>query len=93
MAWKPGQSGNPGGRPKELREIAQLSREHSKEAIERLVFWMRSDNPKASTAACNAILDRGYGKPSQPLEHDVGGGLAELLAAVDGRTRGIPKGG
>jgi hypothetical protein len=30
---------------------------------------MRSDNPKASVAATQALLDRGWGKPVQPNEH------------------------
>jgi hypothetical protein len=70
MPFQPGQSGNPGGRPKETAEVRQLAREHTAEIIERLLFWVRSDNPRASVAACQALLDRGYGKPSQELEID-----------------------
>lgn len=67
-----GRSGNPGGRPKktpELHEVEELARQASPAAIERLVEWMKSDNAKASVAACNAILDRGFGKPTQITEH------------------------
>jgi hypothetical protein len=74
MAFQPGQSGNPGGRPKdddETREVKALARQHSKAALLRLVEWMASDNPKASVTACNALLDRGFGKPAQSL---IGGG-------------------
>jgi hypothetical protein len=60
-------SGNPGGRPKENDELKDLAKEHTKEAIDRLVFWMRSDNPKASVSAANSVLDRGWGKSPQAL--------------------------
>lgn len=67
MAFKKGQSGNPGGRPKENDEVKRLAREYTQESIERLVFWMRSDNPKASVGASISLLDRGYGKPAQMI--------------------------
>jgi hypothetical protein len=72
-AFKPGQSGNPGGRPKEVREVLAAAREHTAEAIERLAYWMRLDNAKASPAACIALLNRAWGQPTQP--HDVEGKL------------------
>ena len=72
-----GQSGNPGGQPKELKEIAALARKLAPEAIERLAYWMRSENPKASTTACQALLDRGFGKPTQT--HEAGDALSKLM--------------
>lgn len=70
MPFKKGQSGNPGGRPKEVENIKELAREYSAEAIKRLVSWMRSKNPRASVLAANALLDRGYGKPAQFVTDD-----------------------
>ena len=70
MPFEPGQSGNPGGRAPEdsmSKEIKRLAKEKSPEALERLVEWMQSDNPKASVSACNAILDRALGKPKQAI--------------------------
>lgn len=67
MPFQPGQSGNPGGRPKENAELKALARTHTTEAIEKLVMWMRGENPKASVSACLAILDRAYGKPAQAI--------------------------
>ena len=64
MPFEKGKSGNPGGRPKENKEVKELARKYSKEAIERLVFWMRSNEPRISLQASQALLDRGYGKPS-----------------------------
>ena len=69
MAFKKGQSGNPGGRPKEDPEVKELARAYSVEAIERLAKWMKCDDPNASVKACLALLDRAWGKPVQPTEH------------------------
>lgn len=66
--FQKGKSGNPGGRPKEVEEVRQLAKLHTTDAIERLVAWMKSKNPKASVSAAIALLDRGWGKPGQSLE-------------------------
>lgn len=70
MPFKKGQSGNPRGRQieRETAEVRTLARRHTPEAVKRLVHWMRSDNPKASVMASTALLDRGWGRPSQTLE-------------------------
>ena len=65
--WPKGRSGNPGGRPKVAADIKAEARTHTKEALDRLVHWMRSDDPQASIRAAMAILDRGCGKPEQNL--------------------------
>lgn len=80
-SFKPGQSGNPGGRPKDVGEVIELAREHTTTAIKRLVYWMNHENPKASVAATQAILDRGWGKPVQPNEHTGKDGAA-LIPAI-----------
>ena len=67
-AWKPGQSGNPGGRPKVVAEIRELARQHGYDAIRRLVDLMGSKNENVAVRACEALLDRAYGRPLQGLE-------------------------
>ena len=70
MAFKKGQSGNPGGRPKEDPELKELARAKTKEAIQVLASIMKSKKAPAAarvSAAC-ALLDRGYGKPVQMTE-------------------------
>ena len=32
---------------------------------------IRDDDKRVSVAACQALLDRGYGKPMQPTEQDI----------------------
>lgn len=78
MPFQPGQSGNPGGRPRGNSEIKNLARGHSPEAIERLAYWMRSDNAKASVSASAALLDRGWGKPTQLIAGDDDGDAIRL---------------
>lgn len=73
MAFKKGQSGNPGGRPKENTEVRDLARQHTAEAIERLAHWMRSDNAKASVSSSINLIERGWGKPEQPVTGADGG--------------------
>jgi Family of unknown function (DUF5681) len=68
-----GQSGNPGGRPKELRDVIELARSHGPEAIKTLADIMNNDQspPAARVGAATAILDRGYGKPPQTIDANV----------------------
>ena len=73
MKFKPGQSGNPGGRPKVLGEVQTLARQYTTEAIEALVAIMRNKQapPAAVALASNSILDRGYGRPAQTIAASV----------------------
>lgn len=80
--FKKGQSGNPLGRPKRDNEVQRLARERSTEAIERLTFWMRSDDPKASVAASIAILNRAFGRPAQALTAPDGVSPAKIIHEV-----------
>lgn len=68
MPFKKGQSGNPNGRRKENSELTDLARKWTNEAMERLAYWMRSENAKASVAASSIILDRAYGKAQQTID-------------------------
>lgn len=73
-AWKPGQSGNPGGRPKKSRELEELIREAltmpdgRNKAVERLLGIMAEGEDKDSIAAAKLLKAYGYGNPRQQVE-------------------------
>ncbi len=54
---------------KAIAEIRSLARGHTETAINVLVGVMNQSEapPAARVAAANSILDRGWGKPAQPL--------------------------
>ena len=53
-----------------VADVQNAAREHSTEAIETLARIMRDPKtpPAARISAACALLDRGYGKPSQAIE-------------------------
>ena len=65
-----GQSGNPGGRPKALRDIVELAQSHAPDAIETLTTIMRNEEAPAAAriGAASAILDRAFGKAPQAVQ-------------------------
>jgi len=71
MTFRPGQSGNPGGRPRVAGEIRDLARQHTATALATLAeIAERGENESARVAAASALLDRGWGKPGVPLLAD-----------------------
>ena len=73
--FQPGQSGNPGGRPKASAKVRDLAREYTEQALQVLVeIATEGESEAARVAAANAILDRGKGKPTQPIDGDGEGG-------------------
>jgi hypothetical protein len=87
--FQKGISGNPGGRPKVLGDVQELARQKP-EAITTLANIMNDEKaPSAArVAAANALLDRGYGKPTQPISQtltkiDPSSITDEELAAIE----------
>jgi hypothetical protein len=71
-------------RSKTLTEIRSLARSHTRTAVTVLVRIMRNKDatPAARVSAANAILDRGWGKATQPLENGDAGAL-ELIHRIE----------
>jgi hypothetical protein len=72
---------------KTITEIRSLARSHTRTAINVLVRIMRSKDATAAArvTAANAILDRGWGKATQPLESGDDGAL-ELIHRIELRA-------
>lgn len=91
---RPG-AGRPRGSPnRATQEIQEIARPYAPEAIETLAQIMRTAaSETARLSAANALLDRGYGKPTQPTEaEDVPTDVKEMsmeeLMAIVSRDRG-----
>jgi hypothetical protein len=66
--WKPGQSGNPTGHCGEYGAAMKLAQEAAPDAVRRLIELMNSEDERVAAVACNAILDRAFGKPGPTKE-------------------------
>lgn len=86
-----GGKGGPGGARKGagrkhdelIREITELAKTYTGEALERLAYWMRSENAKASVSASIALLDRGHGRPAQAVAVEGKDGQDIILQIVN----------
>ena len=86
--FAPGQSGNPGGRPKDEHRVGELARSYTLEAIETLVDLMRHGrDERVRGTAAQALLDRGWGKAKAEVVSNGEGGYLELLGAVNERPK------
>ena len=64
-AFKPGQSGNPSGRPKIPDDVKEAIRAACPKAVSVLVALLDSKKEAYRLEAAKTLLDRGYGKPMQ----------------------------
>ncbi len=70
--FRKGQSGNPGGRPKEVAEVRELARKHGPDAIKKLAALLKSKDERVVLGAVKELLDRGYGKSAQAITGEGG---------------------
>ncbi len=76
---------------KSLTEIRSLARSHTRTAINVLVGIMRSKDATAAArvSAANAILDRGWGKATQPVGNGDDGALELIQLLVWDKVLGL----
>lgn len=70
--FKPGQSGNPNGRPKMPEELREAFRASAPKALATLLYILENgvkDNDRVRAA--EILLDRGYGKPVQAIDAEI----------------------
>ena len=84
-SFKPGQSGNPLGRPRTSYEIQAVAREYGPRCIEILaqMAGLTDELPAAAEAvrlaALKELLDRGFGRATLPLSGDAASGPTSIL--------------
>ena len=66
--FQKGESGNPGGRPKLPADIREAFKAKAPQALEVLTRCLQSGDDRVAMMAAQAILDRGYGKPTQSID-------------------------
>ncbi len=69
--YKPGQSGNPGGRKAMPPEIVEALDAATPRAVARLVELIESNDERVALTAAETVLSRRYGKPVQAVDAKV----------------------
>ncbi len=90
QGFQKGKSGNPKGRPPVIREVQELAKDYTEEAVMALLDVMTDErsNGSARVQAAVAMLDRGWGRPKQSVDVKVdhnASGLATAIAAAQER--------
>ena len=71
-AYKPGQSGNPKGKPAIPEDVKEAAKAHTLTAINTLVdIMLNGKNDASRVNASVAVLNRGWGAPKQTVDVDV----------------------
>lgn len=82
-AFKPGQSGNPSGRPKKTEQELDLiaaCKAKTPSALAVIVDIMENGEKETSRlAAAQSIIERAYGKPVQPQDLSLSGTLLTII--------------
>jgi hypothetical protein len=93
MPFKPGRSGNPSGRTKEDVELRRLARTHARRCLAVQLRLLKSTDERVRLAASDALLNRGFGKPMQAIEHSGEVNHVHVAELTDERLAAIAAGG
>lgn len=96
--FEPGESGNPGGRKKEVEGLAKAIRAKLEKtledgtpvniAVDELVEQMKNaEESRDIIAAIKVLLAYGYGAPSQAVEHEISESLGAMLERMKGMNQ------
>lgn len=66
-----GQSGNPGGRPKQSEWLTLKCQEMTTDILERLVMIVKAGEDKDAVPAAKVLLGYGWGQPKQSVDANV----------------------
>jgi len=83
--FQKGQTGNAGGRPKlpeDVKHVRELARQYTAEAVQALYEVTVNGSGSARVSAANSILERGWGKPEQPVTGPDGGDIQHTVRVI-----------
>jgi len=96
MPWVKGQSGNPGGRPKQSKEVSALAKAEAPKAFKKLIRLAngqpatdRGDPPtnREILRAMELLFERAWGKPAAPESAGLYEGMTIIVDTGIRRTR------
>ena len=90
--FQKGVSGNPSGRARVNIAVRDLARAGTKEAIRELIrISTKGEKESDRISAIKELLDRAYGKCSQPLDGDANGGPIKVVQEIIMRIVDVAK--
>jgi hypothetical protein len=88
--FKPGKSGNPGGRKRQPPDVKAALEAATSKAAQTLVILLDSENERVALQAATVILDRVYGRPETSGNLNLNAAIitpASILAEVETRRQ------